>query len=113
MNRRTFLTSTATGAAALAGLRGTAFGQGQPAAPPAQGRGVIAGGGRGNGAPANVPAAKLARVSLMTLNWSNTLKFPWTQNPTANQTMSVLDLPQMYREVYGVDHLEFQHNHLI
>jgi hypothetical protein len=27
--------------------------------------------------------------------------------------MSVLDLPQMYREAYGVDHIEFQHSHLV
>ena len=71
------------------------------------------GGGRGAGTPAQVPAARLARVSLMTLNFTPMLKFPWTQNPNENQTLSVLDLPQMYREVYGVDHIEFQHNHLI
>ena len=69
--------------------------------------------GRGLGTPAQVPAAKLARVSLMTLNFSSMLKFPWTQNPNENQTLSVFDLPQMYRDVYGVSHIEFQHNHLV
>ena len=55
----------------MAALGGAAFGQGQaPAtATPPQGRGGQGGGGRGAGSPANVPAAKLARVSLMTLNF--------------------------------------------
>jgi hypothetical protein len=41
------------------------------------------------------------------------LKFPWTQNPNENQTLDVLDLPQMYRDAYGVSHIEFQHGHLV
>jgi hypothetical protein len=108
MNRRMFLAGT-TGAAAAAALGNAAFAQG----PAPQGRGQMRAGGRGPGTPANVPAAKLARVSLMTLNFSSMLKFPWTQNPNENQTLSVLDLPQMYQDVYGVSHIEFQHNHLI
>jgi hypothetical protein len=113
MNRRKFLTSTAAGAAAMAAFKGAAFGQGGAATAPPQGRGRIGGGGRGPGTPATVPAAKLARVSIMTLNFGNMLKFPWTQNPNENQTLSVLDLPQMYQDVYGVSHLEFQHGHLV
>ena len=115
MNRRRFLASTAAGAAAMSALGGAAFGQGQPpaTAPPPQGRGGQGGGGRGPGSPANVPAAKLARVSLMTLNFSNMLKFPWTQNPNENQTLDVFDLPKMYQDVYGVSHIEFQHGHLV
>ena len=49
----------------------------------------------------------------MTLNFGSMLKFPWTENPNENQTLSVLDLPQMYQDVYGVSHIEFQHNHLV
>jgi hypothetical protein len=49
----------------------------------------------------------------MTLNFSNMLKFPWTQNPNETQTVSVLDLPQMYQDAYGVSHIEFQHGHLV
>jgi sugar phosphate isomerase/epimerase len=115
MNRRRFITGTAAGAAGIAafavtgGAQAPVAGRGQ-----AQGRGGAAPGrGRGAGTPANVPAEKLARVSLMTLNFSSMLKFPWTQNPNENQTLDVLDLPQMYRDVYGVDHIEFQHNHLV
>ena len=115
MNRRKFLAGAATGAAAMAALGGAAFGQGQaPAtATPPQGRGQIAGGGRGAGSPADVPAAKLARVSIMTLNFGSMLKFPWTQNPNENQTLDVFELPKMYRDVYGVSHIEFQHGHLV
>jgi len=114
MNRRKFLSTAATGAAAISALGGSVFGQGQAPATtaPTQGSGGQ-GGGRGAGSPANVPAAKLARVSLMTLNFRTMLKFPWTQNPTEIQTVDVLDLPKMYQDVYGVSHIEFQHDHLV
>jgi sugar phosphate isomerase/epimerase len=114
MNRRKFLSTAATGAAAISALGGSVFGQGPAPATTAltQGRGGQ-GGGRGAGSPANVPAAKLARVSLMTLNFRTMLKFPWTQNPTETQTVDVLDLPKMYQDVYGVSHIEFQHDHLV
>jgi sugar phosphate isomerase/epimerase len=99
----------------MSALSSSVFGQGQAPATttPAQGRGRQGGGGRGAGSPANVPAAKLARVSLMTLNFRNMLKFPWTQNPNENQTLDVFDLPKMYQDVYGVSHIEFQHDHLV
>jgi sugar phosphate isomerase/epimerase len=99
----------------MAAVSGVAFGHGQaPAAPPPpQGRGGQGGRGRGPGTPANVPAAKLARVSLMTLNFSRLLKFPWTQHPNENQTLDLFDLPKMYQDVYGVSHIEFQHDHLV
>jgi hypothetical protein len=41
------------------------------------------------------------------------LKFPWTQNPNENQTLDIFDLPQMYKDAYGVTHVEFQHGHLV
>ena len=115
MNRRRFLARTAAGAAAMSALGVAAFGkgQGQAATTPPQGQGGQGRGGRGAGSPANVPAAKLARVSLMTLNFGNMLKFPWTQNPNENQTLDVFDLPKMYQDVYGVSHIEFQHGHLV
>ena len=99
----------------MTAIGGSVFGQGQAPATttPAQGRGGQGGGGRGAGSPANVPAAKLARVSLMTLNFRTMLKFPWTQNPNENQTLDVFDLPKMYQDVYGVSHIEFQHDHLV
>jgi hypothetical protein len=112
MNRRIFLAGTA-GAAAAAALGNAAFAQGRAATAAPRDRGQPGAGGRGPGTPANVPAAKLARVSIMTLNFSSMLKFPWTQNPNENQTLSLLDLPQMYQDVYGVSHLEFQHSHLV
>jgi hypothetical protein len=111
MNRRIFLAGTA-GTAAASALGNAAFAQGRAATAAPQGRGPLGPGGRG-AVPANVPAAKLARVSIMTLNFGNMLRFPWTQNPNENQTLSVFDLPQMYQDVYGVNHIEFQHSHLV
>jgi sugar phosphate isomerase/epimerase len=113
MNRRKFFSSTAAGAAAMTALGDSVFGQGQAPPPPTPTQGRGGQGGRGPGLPANVPAAKLARVSLMTLNFRSMLKFPWTQNPNENQTLDVFDLPKMYQDVYGVSHIEFQHDHLV
>ena len=101
MNRRKFLVGTAAGAAGLAGLSRTGWAQGRQTVPgpPAAGR------GRG---PADVPAAKLARVSLMTLNF-NSYRIPNNGTPTnPDQTMTVFDLPKMYVDMYGVHNIEFQ-----
>src|SRR5690349_18604437 len=104
MKRRDFLASAAAfGAAAVAGLSG----QGQPA--PAQGerqggaaaQGRGGRGGRGRG-PAPVPPAKLARISLMTLNFNSYIREPGDATPTADQTLTAFDLPKMYVEYYGV-----------
>jgi hypothetical protein len=104
MNRRKFLTGTVCGAAAVAGLTGTGFSQGQ-----AGGRG---GRGRGRGgSPANVPATRLARVGMMTLNHNSIIKLPW-QDATEARTLEVFDVPQYYVDVYGVRNVEFQSNHV-
>src|SRR5215208_1379443 len=111
MKRRDFFAAAAASVASV-GL----FGQG--AQPPAaggrqgggaQGRG---GGGRGRG-PAPVAPEKLARVSLMTLNFNQYLKNPDNQNPTPEQTLTPFDLPQMYVENYGVHNIEFQHTTIV
>ena len=113
MNRRMFLAGSA-GAAAAAALGNTAFAQ---APAPATGVQMDRYGqpirGRGPGTPAHVPAAKLERVNIMTYDFSSMLKFPWTQNPTPQQTINFLDLPQMYQDYYGLNHIEFQHSHLV
>jgi len=109
MKRRDFLASAAAvGAASVAGLTAQ-----QTPAPGArqggagdQGRG--GGGGRGRG-PAPVAAEKLARVSLMTLNFGAYFKTPRTRNPTPEQTLTPFDLPKMYVETYGVHNIEYQH----
>ena len=74
MNRRNFLVGSMAGAAGFAALGLTGGAQAPAAggqAPAAGGRqGAAAGRGRGFGAPANVPAEKLARISIMTLDFS-------------------------------------------
>ena len=114
MKRREFLIGTA----GVVGAAGLVFAQGQaPAAPPGQtppagqgaGRG---GGGGGRGGPANVPAAKLARIAIMTLNHGSMLRLPWNTNPNPNQTLALMDLPQYYIDTYGVRNVEFQHGHV-
>lgn len=105
MNRRHFLVGTAAAAATVAGLRNT-----HAAQAPAAGR--QGGAGRGGGRGANIPAEKLARLSLMTLNFNAMLKLPWNANPRAEQTIDILDLPQYYMDRYRVPNMEFQTDHL-
>lgn len=114
MKRRDFLTSAAVGAASVVGLMGQGTQTPTPGARQGgagdQGRG--GGGGRGRG-PAPVAPAKLARISLMTLNFNAYLKNPNNQNPTPEQTMTPFDLPKMYVEMYGVHNIEYQHSTIV
>ena len=81
--------------------------QGSPGAPqPAGGR------GRGRG-PAPVPPAKLARISLMTLNFNSYLRDPANASPGPDQTLTAFDLPKMYVETYGVRNIEYQHSTIV
>ena len=115
MRRRDFLARAAAGAVSVVGLRG----QGTPPPAPtgerqggagAQGRGAAGGRGRG---PAPVPPAKLARISLMTLDFNAYMKTPRTQNPTPEQTLTPFDLPKMYVENYGIHNIEYQHETIV
>jgi hypothetical protein len=115
MNRRKFLTGTASGAAAVAGLTATGLGQAQaPAGAPPAGAAQAGGrgGGRGRGgSPANVSAQKLARIEIMTLNHSYMIKLPW-QEATPERTLDIFDLGRFYVEAYGVKNVQFQSNHV-
>jgi hypothetical protein len=104
MNRRHFLVGTASGVVAFKGL---VNGQAPAAPAPAQGG---RGGGRGGGG--GIPPAKLARISMMTLNHGALFKTPWATNATERQTMTWLEVPQYYLDTYGVRHVEFQHGHI-
>jgi sugar phosphate isomerase/epimerase len=114
MKRREFLAGTVAGAATVVGLPGLAM-----QAPPAggqqaggQGRGQGGrGGGRGRG-PAPVAPAKLARISLMTLNFNSYLKNADEPN-NPDRTLTPFDLPKMYVEVYGVRSIEYQHTTIV
>jgi len=114
MKRRDFLARAAAGAASVMALRA----QGTQTPPAgerqggagAQGRG--GGGGRGRG-PAPVAPAKLARVSLMTLDFNAYVKNPRNENPTPEQTLTPFDLPKMYVENYGVHNIEYQHETIV
>jgi hypothetical protein len=111
MKRREFL----LGAAGVAGAAGLGWAQGQAPggqAPPAEQGAGRGGRGGGRGGPANVPAAKLARIAIMTLNHGSMLRLPWNTNPNPNQTLALLDLPQYYIDTYGVRDVEFQHGHV-
>jgi hypothetical protein len=100
MNRRKFV----TGAVTVAATGAAGFAQ-QPAA---QGRGQA---GRGRGGPANVPAERLARIEIMTLNHDSILKLPWRQ-ASPERTLDIFDLPQFYVDSYGVRNVQFQSNHV-
>jgi sugar phosphate isomerase/epimerase len=111
MKRREFLKGAAAGAAGVVGLSSLGLAQ-APAQAPAQGQQGAPGrgGGRGRGGPAQVPAAKLARISLMTLNFG---AYMIPNNPdaprTPDQTLTLFDLPKMYVDMYGVHNIEYQH----
>jgi hypothetical protein len=61
--------------------------------------------------PANVPAEKLARVEIMTLDHDSILKLPWRQ-ASPERTLDIFDLPQFYVDSYGVRNVQFQSNHV-
>ncbi len=107
MNRRTFLVGTAAGAAAVAGVESASFAQNRPGAGPGRG-GAEAGRGRRGRGPADVPAAKLARVSIMTFDFKSIIRLPG-RTPTPEHTVDVMDLPQYYTDHYGIPNIEFQH----
>lgn len=117
MDRRKFLVGTAAGAAAIAGFGVNGAAQ-APAAPAAGGQaaggagrqGAAAVQGRGRG-PADVPAWKIARVSIMTYNYNNMVKAPW-QEASPTRILDILDIPQFYVDTYGVHHVEFQNSHV-
>ncbi|MCC7009794.1 MAG: hypothetical protein IT184_13390 [Acidobacteria bacterium] len=107
MNRRQFLMGGAAAGTAVIATRGASA---AAQAPAGGGQGQATGRGRGRGA--NVPAEKLARVSLMTLNFNAMLKLPWAANARPTQTLDLLDLPQYYMDQYRVPNMEFQTDHL-
>jgi hypothetical protein len=108
MNRRQFLVGGSAATAAIA-TRGITSNAQAPAAGGGQGRA----GGRGRGRGANLPAEKLARLSLMTLNFDQAglLKLPW-RNARPTQTVDILDLPQYYMDQYRVPNMELQADHV-
>ncbi len=114
MRRRDFLARAALGAAGVVGLKAQGAPApaqaGQPGGANPQGRG----GGRGRG-PAPVAPEKLARISLMTLDFNAYLKNPNNQNlpPTPEQTLTPFDLPKMYVDSYGVHNIEYQHETIV
>ena len=112
MKRRDFLVGATVSAASVVGLAGQ--GAQAPAPPGRQGgaAGQGGGGGRGRG-PAPVAPAKLARISLMTLNFNSYLKNPNNTNPTPDQTLTPFDLPKMYVENYGIHNIEYQHSTIV
>ena len=112
MKRRAFLAGAAATAASVAGIAG----QGAQTPAPAGRQGAAGGQGRGGGrgrGPAPVAPEKLARISLMTLNFNSYLRNPDNQNPTPDQTLTPFDLPKMYVETYGVHHIEYQHQTIV
>jgi sugar phosphate isomerase/epimerase len=111
MKRRDFLLGAAVSAASVVALGGQGR---QTPAPEGRGAGQQGrgGGGRGRG-PAPVEPAKLARISLMTLDFNSYLKNPKDPNPGPDQTLTLFDLPKMYVDNYGIHNIEYQHTTLV
>ncbi len=106
MNRRKFV----TGALSAAAIGTAAFAQQAPATPPAQGPANAQMGRRRLG-PANVPAERIARIEIMTLNHDSILKLPW-RPASPERTLDIFDLPQYYVDTYGVRKVQFQSYHV-
>ena len=90
MKRRAFLIRTAA-AVGLAGTRQRTWASAQSVE---QGR-----------------LARLARVAMMTLNFTTLLKTPG-QPDSPDRTLNLFDLPAMYADTYGVHNIELQHYHV-
>lgn len=102
MKRREFLIGAAS-AAAVAGFARAGW---------TQGRGNAIDWSADPGKPAKADPAKLARISIMTLNFTPILKLPGqAESPT--RTLDVFDIAQMYADVYDVHNIEFQHSHIL
>ena len=107
MKRRDFLVSTAgiIGAAGLGSARQAPAGGGGPISQLFP--------GRANG-PAPVAAHKLARISLMQLQFEQYQRpFDPKVAATPEQTLTVFDLPKMYVDLYGCHNIEFQLNNVV
>jgi hypothetical protein len=100
IKRRDFLTGAGAAAPALAGFMQSAFAQRAPdeLAP------------LDKGAPAAVSAAKLARISIMTYNFTSRMKLEGQPDSPA-RVLELFDIPQMFVDTYGVHHVELQHSH--
>lgn len=98
MQRREFFLYSAAGAV-LSGVRNAIAQDARPPAPPLD-----------NGSPAQAPASKLARISIMTWNYDRRLKLEG-QPPSPDRILEIFDLPQMYADVYGLHNIELQHSH--
>ena len=99
MNRRHFMTGLSVGAPVVASLLQSARAQTPDQSAPLD-----------RGTPAAASAAKLARISIMTYNFTSRLKLEGqAQNP--NRILDLFDIPQMYADVYGVHNVELQHSH--
>ena len=100
MNRRDVLRGAAAVAPIWAGLTRSAMAQGQADAAAPLDRGV----------PAAVSADKLARISIMTYNFTSRLKLEG-QPPSPNRVLDLFDIPQYFADTYGVHNVELQHSH--
>src|SRR5262245_31725413 len=109
MHRRTFLTSTLAGLGAAAARSASAAQVPAPSRPSGDIPAAAVAAGQG---PAPVAPEKIRRVAIMTLDYNSVLKLPWDPAPGAGKTLALLDVPQYFRDNYGVTNVEFQHSHL-
>jgi len=92
MKRRDFLIGAAAGATVTAGLTRSAIAQG----------GADQSVPLDKGAPAAVSPAKLARISIMTYNFTSRLKLEG-QAPNPDRILDLFDIPQLFADTYGVE----------
>jgi hypothetical protein len=62
------------------------------------------------GPPAAVSAAKLARLSIMTYNFTSRLKLEGLP-PNPDRVLDLFDVPRYFADTYDVHNIEVQHSH--
>src|ERR1017187_1535945 len=102
MNRRDLLRGPAIIAPVFAATTGRATGQAPADPPPAP--------ALDKGTPAAVSPGKLARVSIMTYNFTSRLKLEG-QPPHPDRVLEVFDIVDYFADTYGVHNVELQHSH--
>jgi sugar phosphate isomerase/epimerase len=72
--------------------------------------GIAQGATLDGGTPSPAAPDKLARISIMSFNFTSQMKLEG-QPPGPERTIDLFDIPQLYVDTYGAHNIELQHSH--